>query len=114
MVGSKERRKRPEYSLERVHELARRGEVDFVGPRVMQDVENLGYAHEDVCRCLACLDECHYRGTVRYENHPVWMDEYLISFASPTGHIDNLYIKLKLNRDCVVILLASFHTERWL
>ncbi len=113
MVSSNERRNRREYSLRAVRDLARQGSVIYGSARVQRHIENLGYEPKDVHNCLACLEECHYRGTVRYENSRIWMDEYLISFSAPSGQIDDLYIKLKLNRDCVLIVLASFHPEGW-
>jgi len=111
MVSSKEeRRDKKEYSLDRIRELSERGDVMYLSSRVTRDVENLNYSPDDVHQCLSCLEEENYRGTVRYDSKP-WLDEYLISYTGPTGHTDNLYIKLKLNCDCVVIQLASFHPE---
>ena len=104
------RRDRKEYSLDRIRELAERGDVIYLSSRVGRDVENLNYSPDDVHKCLSCLKEENYRGTVRYDGRP-WLDEYLISYTGPTGHTDDLYIKLKLNHDCVVIQLASFHPE---
>ena len=114
MVSSRERKKTPEYSLVRIHELAEAGEWAYGSRRVARHIENLGYSPDDVGACLVSLREAHYRGTVRYENAPVWLDEYLISFKGPSGHVDDLYIKLKLNRDGLLILLASFHPEGWI
>ena len=111
MVSVKEeRRSNKEYSLNRIRELAEQGQVDYMFRRVTRHVENLGYSPDDVHKCLSCLGEENYRGTVRYDGK-LWLDEYLISYIGPTGHTDELYIKLKLNRDCIVIQLASFHPE---
>ncbi len=111
MVSEAEgRRDSKEYSLVRIKELAERGDVIYLSKRVTKHIENLSFSPEDVHKCLSCLDEENYRGTVRYDGKP-WLDEYLISYTGSTGHTDDLYIKLKLNRDCVVIQLASFHRE---
>jgi len=111
MVSSEEeRRDKKEYSLERIKELAESGDVMYLSSRVTKHVENLEYSPCHVHDCLSLLEEENYRGTIRYNNGP-WLDEYLISYKGPTGHVDDLYIKLKLNRDCIVIELASFHTE---
>jgi len=114
VMEEEERRQRPEYSLDRVRELAREGRVSYGSSRVTRHVENLEYAPEDVHRCLACLEPSHYRGSVRYEGTGPWLDEYLITFIGPRGCTDDLYIKLKLNRDCILIVLASFHPEGWI
>lgn len=111
MVSDKEeRRDKKEYSLGRIKELAEWGNVMYLSSRVTKHVENLGYSPDEVHKCLSCLKEENYRGTVRYDGKP-WLDEYLISYTGPAGQTDDLYIKLKLNRDCVVIQLASFHPE---
>lgn len=107
---TEERRDNKEYSLDRIRELAERGAVMYMSSRVTKYVENLDYSPDDVHMCLSCLQDENYRGTVRY-NGRSWLDEYLISYIGPTGHTDDLYIKLKLDRDCVVIQLASFHPE---
>lgn len=109
-----ERRNQPEYSLQRVRELARTGSVDYGSRRVVRHVENLGYAPEDVCRCLAGLEAGHYRESIRYRENGPWLDVYLITCTGPAGHADSLYIKLKLNRDCIVVVLESFHPEGWI
>ena len=41
------------------------------------------------------------------------MDAYKISYEGPSGHCDELYIKLKLTSDHkVVISVGSFHLSR--
>ncbi len=111
MVSNKEERKdKREYSLNRIKELAARGSVMHLSTRVTKHIENLGYSPDDVNECLMALQDDNYRGTIRYQGR-IWLDEYLISWNGPTGFTDDLYIKLKLDRDCIVIQLASFHRE---
>ncbi|MGB0721758.1 MAG: type II toxin-antitoxin system MqsR family toxin [Gammaproteobacteria bacterium] len=107
-----EKRETPEYSLERVRDLAERGSVQFAGSRVFRDVENLGYAPENVHDCLRKLDKQHFRHSIWYSKTKSWNDVYRLSFMAPSGDVDHLYIKLKLNRDCVVVVLQSFHRDR--
>jgi hypothetical protein len=49
---SDERRDQPEHSLERICELACRGEVGYGSRRAEWDRENLGYGHDELCRCI--------------------------------------------------------------
>ena len=107
-----ERRDRPEYSLSRVRELAEWGSVDYATSAVQRDVENLAYAPEDVHRCLQTLEESQFCHAERYHDSRVWLDVYRIRYPAPTGDVDPLYLKLKLNRDCVTVLLFSFHRDR--
>lgn len=107
-----ERRTTSEYSLARVHELAAVGKVSYAGRNVERDVENLGYPPEYVAQCLQTLNKCHFQECIRYGNGVPWMDVYKVRYPSPKGHLDDLYIKLKLDRDCVLISLNSFHLDR--
>ena len=67
---------------------------------------------EDVWTCLQALDKCHFRHAERYNNDGPWLDVYHIPFQGPAG-IDELYVKFKLNRDCIVVILHSFHRKRY-
>lgn len=107
-----ERRDRAEYSLKRIREMAAQGNVRYLSSRVTMDVENLEFTPDNVHECLRALEEKHFRGSVRYEGSRVWLDEYLITCKGQRDISDNLYIKLKLDRDCIWIYLASFHRER--
>jgi hypothetical protein len=73
--------------------------------------ENFGYSFEAVCECLAKLAPEHFHRSERYEPTGLWLDVYLMPYRAPTGHDDSLYIKLKLDRDCLNIVLHSFHPE---
>ena len=111
VTQQEERRHRKEFSLNCIRELAAAGKVDYWSRDVSKDIENLSYSPDDVHACLASLTEDHYRESVNYGDRKGWLDVYHITYQSPTGHQDEMYIKLKLNRDCVTILLMSFHRE---
>lgn len=113
MVTPTERRDSPEYSLTRIRELAAEGCVRYLGRRVQRDVENLSYAPEDVHKCLQTLNNCHFHHAERYPPARPWFDVYLVPFTGPAGVLDELYVKLKLDRDCIYVELASFHRERY-
>ena len=106
-----ESRAAPETSLARVGELAARQALEYASSRVQRDADNLGYSFEAVCKCLEHLGPEHFRRSVRYSPNGPWLDEYLMTYRGPTEHDDPLYIKLKLDRDCVWIILCSFHRE---
>ncbi|MBK5963166.1 hypothetical protein CCR95_03435 [Thiocystis minor] len=107
-----ERRNEAEYSLSRVRELAKLGCVSYGSKNVQRDIENLPYVLEDVQKCLQLLRDCHFHHTERYAPGEPWLDVYHVAYPGPTGVVDELYIKLKLDRDCILVVLASFHRER--
>lgn len=108
-----ERRSEAEYSLSRVCELAKQGCVRYGGRNVQRDIENLSYAPEDVQKCLQLLTDCHFHHAERYAPGGPWLDVYHVAYPGPTGVVDELYVKLKLDRDCILVVLASFHRERY-
>lgn len=103
----------PQFSLDQIKALAMEGKVQYASGTVENDVENLGYSPETVHQCLATLEPQHFQRAIRYQNREVWLDEYQLKFASPTGDVDELYIKLRLNKHCVTILLHSLHQQRY-
>ena len=105
------KRKNPEYSLTRIKELAANGKVIYGSQNVHRDIANLSYSLSDVSQCLNALEPHHYLESTLYENTRIWLDVYLCSWHKEGGTIDPLYIKLKLNKDCITIVLASFHRE---
>ena len=105
------RRNNPEYSLTRIKELASKGKVLYGSHDVQRDIVNLSYSLSDVCDCLNSLEPNHYVESILYENTPTWLDVYLCIWQKADGSRDPLYIKLKLNKDCITIVLASFHRE---
>ena len=109
--NSEQRRNRPEFSLEAIRRLASQKKIVYASDRVIRDVKNLDYSLDDVCECLSLLQKDHYRNSVMYSGKGGWLDEYLITFQGPGGYSDPLYIKLKLNRNCITIVLCSFHRE---
>lgn len=111
MVSATEKRRdKQEYSLDRIRELAKQGAVSFLSSRVTRHVENYGYTPDDINECLASLKIDNYRESICYQGR-TWLDVYLISYTGSSGSTDDLYIKLKLDRDCILVLLASFHPE---
>lgn len=106
-----EKRDKPEWSLTRIHDLAAQKAISYGGSRVQRHIVDWDYSMESVCECLSSLEAEHFQHAVRYSETESWLDVYLIDYRSPTGRIDRLYVKLKLNRDCVLIILCSFHPE---
>lgn len=105
------KRKTSEYSLEAVHRLAQRGRMVYGSRKARKDAENLDYMPLDVCECLRNLEPRHYIESICYRDNE-WFDIYLCNWLAPISTqnvFDNLYIKLKLYRNCTEIFLASFH-----
>ena len=113
MVTSQpERKTTPEYCLDRIRDLASSGQVAYGARRVEIDCENLGYGPEEVCECIASLEAGDFVGAVSYRNRPFWMDEHQIRWRSAAGTADQLYLKLHLNRNMIIVTLDSFHRNR--
>lgn len=108
MVPGQEKSSTPAYSLERVHELARSGEVAYGGQKVQRDIENLHFELDDVCRCLLSLNACHFKESVSYSDSGICFDVYRVTCRGRDDVDDQLFIKLRVSRDCIV-LLGSFH-----
>jgi hypothetical protein len=108
--NSQKRQDKPSYSLDRIRELASREQVVTENRRVLRQSQNIGYTFDDICRCLAKLDAKFFKESILYEDSADWRDVYLV----PNQHgkwSDDLYIKLRLNRNCLVVLVDSFHLE---
>ena len=105
-----ETREKPACALSRIIELAAEQAVIYGSSRVQNHIDALGYSFEAVCECLVQLRPDDFKEAVRYGNGP-WLDVYLMSYNGPDNQCDPLYIKLKLDRDCVCIVLCSFHRE---
>ncbi len=105
-----ETREKPACALSRIIELAAQQAVTYGTSRVQNHIDALGYSFETVCECLTQLKSHHFKHAVQYGGSP-WLDVYLMSYDGPGNQCDPLYIKLKLDRDCVCIVLCSFHRE---
>jgi hypothetical protein len=102
-----------EYSLSRAKELAQQGSVHFDSAQVFSDTDRIGYSHEQVCTCLAQLTEAHFCYAVKYRPPmKIWLDVYMVNYASPSGRVDDLYIKFFISSNCLTLVLCSFHEER--
>jgi Motility quorum-sensing regulator, toxin of MqsA len=116
VTSGTERKDSPSCSLQRIQELASQEAVAYGSSTVEIDISNLRYSHEDVCECLRVLAPEDFSHAERYGPKQVWLDVYKISMEFPDerGRIftDELYIKLKLDKDCVTVVLMSFHPER--
>lgn len=102
----------PEYSLDRIRQLAESGAVAFSSTRVELDVQNLGYSPDEVNACIASLEPEDFRQCVKYANRRFWMDEYRLRWRSVSGALDPLYLKLHLNRDVTIVFMDSIHRDR--
>jgi hypothetical protein len=103
VTQDEERRRTPTCNLETVKELAAQGSVTYVGGQVQKDIDALGLDDEGVCARLCSLQPSHYHYSIRYQGFDLWLDVYLIA---------GLYVKLKLDRNCLTVALHSFHPER--
>jgi motility quorum-sensing regulator/GCU-specific mRNA interferase toxin len=99
----------PAYSLDRIHELVRSKKLVYGGRKVQRDIVSLRYELDDVCRCLLSLNACHFKESVHYADSGVCFDVYRVTCRGRDDEDDPLYIKLKLNRDCIVLVIGSFH-----
>lgn len=114
-----DRRDTPVYDLDRVRELAGKGLVTFAGKKkeagtkVEQNAEDLGYSPDDVFACIASLQPGEFDESLLYPDEKFWQDVYKCRRTAPGGEVDDLYIKLKLTRNAVTVVLQSFHRERY-
>jgi Motility quorum-sensing regulator, toxin of MqsA len=90
-------------NLDVVKALAAQGCVIYYSPQVQKDIVVLGFEDEDVCARLCMLQPSNYAHSVRYAGLDLWFDVYLIA---------GLYVKFKLDRKCLNVVLHSFHPER--
>lgn len=111
MVTNGTKRDFPAYSLDQVRVLARDLNV-AISAGVQNAIAGLGYQLEDVCKCLQVLEPSHFQHSIWYENQNNWFDVYHLLYTSPDGYDDNLYIKLRLARACLLVSVISFHRQR--
>lgn len=107
--GSGEKKHEPDYSLGAIRRLAGFRQIEYRGKKVPRDVASLGMDLEEVSRCLQALQEHHFAHSIRYENFRRWHDVYRMRYRTTDDRLLDLYIKLRLSHDCVVIELCSFH-----
>lgn len=107
-----ERRDYPCYLLDQIRTLAATGCVRYAGTRVTLDVDNLGFGLDEVCACLSSLAEDHFCHSERYQPGGRWHDVYRRAWSARAGVVDDLYIKLRLGRNCLIVDVCSFHRER--
>ncbi|RZO86877.1 MAG: type II toxin-antitoxin system MqsR family toxin [Oceanococcus sp.] len=106
-----QRRDYPAYALAAIHELAKQQKLILESRKVQNDVGNLGYSIEEVCRCIAGLRDADFSISILYPGEKKWSDVYLKEFrASGRDDADHLYIKLRVPRGQQVVLF-SFHLE---
>lgn len=101
----------PLYDLNRVIAAATAGRVTFVR-KAQTDFQELGYGVDDVHNCIASLSPRDYRGV--FERNGVKYDVYQPRYSGPTGHVDELYVKLSERPEATLpqVVLASFHLQR--
>jgi hypothetical protein len=107
-----DKRDQPVYDLARIRELAGKGLVVAAGSKVENDAQNLGYDPDALNGCISSLQAEEFDHAVRYPGEKFWQDVYKIRRESPQGAIDDLYVKLKLTRNWVTVVLHSFHRHR--
>jgi len=101
----------PFYSLETIRQMAQDEGRIFLSRIAQRDSSNLGYSIKDIAACIRELKASNFLNTQNYNR--IVMDAYKISYEGPSGHCDELYIKLKLTSDHkVVISVGSFHLSR--
>lgn len=93
--------------------MAEQGKINYGSKKVEEYVEALGYTPEDVQKCLMMLEDYNFQESILYDNANTWLDVYRIKFNSPTGEVDDLYIKLKITRSCLLLVIQSFHPARY-
>ena len=99
----------PEYNLNSIHEVARLKKINYNGRKVQLDILNLDYELEDVARCLLQLTEDDFHRTHQFDNNRVF-DAYRCQYKkSPDASTDDLYIKLRLTDDLLLLEIGSFH-----
>ena len=100
----------PVYDLEQVRAAAKQGSVAYRSRKVNNDVLNLGYDFDDVCKCILGLTAAEFRKTHEYEDDAP-DDGYRTVFGAggDKAHQDELYIKLRLCGDELIVDLGSFH-----
>lgn len=99
----------PHYNLDDVRNAAKKGDIEYRGRKIRQDIDNLGYELADVAACLISLTGSDFYKSYSYDNGDI-DDAYRTNFArSDSTEDDFIYIKFSLINNCLMIDLASFH-----
>lgn len=98
----------PIYDLQEVVRLAREGRV-LLRRSAQRDAQELGYSSLDINECIAALRPNDFHKSIEYEDGSY--DVYHTRFWSPSGNIDDLYVKLKAPTTTTVpqVIVISFH-----
>lgn len=99
----------PKYNLAFVHEAARLNKVEYNGRKVQVDIQNLEYELEDVVKCLLQLTESDFHQTHYYGKSQIFDAYQCLYKKSTNANKDNLYIKLRLNDEMLILEIGSFH-----
>lgn len=101
----------PLYDLDQVREAGATGKV-VLSRNAQRDYQEMGYELADVHQCIASLQLSDYRGVREYND--VEYDVYHARYRGPTGHHDELYVKLRAPAQATVaqVALTSFHLHR--
>lgn len=111
VTESQLRKPTKEYPLDTVRKLAAAERLDFGGWKAYDDSVRLKYTFEDVCACLARLDESHFSHAERYPNDMRWHDVYKVKRDrnDSSGLVTDLYIKFVVTGERIAIYVYSFH-----
>lgn len=112
VIRETERHDYPSYALERVHSLARRGNVCYLFRSTRRDIENLGYGLDDICTCLMAIQENDFDHAESYSDMLGRYDVYHTILITSRGYVDRPYIKFRISKTMMYIELASFHLDR--
>lgn len=94
-------------------QIAAAGGVVLFGKKIRVDVAQLGYSHEDQCGCIAKLQATEFRESIKYPDCKDWLDVYLTRYLCAAGVENDLYVKLMLTKDCLLVTLHSLHTPEY-
>lgn len=102
------------YSLESIRQAAKAGHVQFHGRRAGVDAAELGYQLGDIIACILAITTDEFSKTLSYTTGPDF-DVYLTKYKRPCSEDeqDELYVKLALINDELILSLASFHLQRF-
>lgn len=102
---------RPLYDLEQVRRAGATGKVTLTRA-AQRDYQEMDYGLADVHDCIANLQLSDYSGVKEYNG--VEFDVYLPRHRGPSGHHDELYVKLRTPAQTTVaqVFVTSFHLQR--